>query len=140
YFIGLLVGQLVVYQFAALSKHRYLFTFYEILFALSFIYMGLFKGEMHLVIGRCLEGLAGGLATPLLFTNFISAPSSLPPKDRIVRYNALFALGYLTGPVIVEWTLKLFSNYSYTIFLLYFGLIFIAINFIMMPMLPKIKD
>jgi len=138
YFVGLLLGQIAVYYFSSLSKHRYLFTFYEILFALSFVYMGLFKGEMHLVIGRSLEGLAGGLATPLLFTSFISAPSSLPPKDRIVRYNALFALGYVTGPVIVEWTLNVFRNYAYTVFLLYFGLIFIAINLLMMPMLKKL--
>lgn len=135
YFVGLLLGQLAIYRFGKLSQHKVLFTAYEVLFAGSLLYMGLFPGAFHLTLGRGLEGLAGGLATPLLFSNLVKAPTSLPIKDKIVRYNAVFALGYVSGPVLVELSLKAFP---YRFCLLLFGSLFIALNFVVMRFLPPL--
>lgn len=136
YFIGLLVGQLMIYWVGKLSSHRALFAVYEILFGSSLIYMGFFSGQWILTFGRGWEGLAAGLATPLLFTHLILAPNNIENKTKIVRYNAVYALGYVLGPVFVKLTLLHFEIQS---FLLFSGLLFIFVNLAIIPLLPNFE-
>ena len=137
YFVGLLFGQLLIYWVSKLSEHRALFAVYEVLFGASLIYMGFSDGpwqQWALTLGRGWEGIAAGLATPLLFTHLIMAPNSLENKAKIVRYNAVFALGYVLGPVFVKLTLL---RFPIEVFLLGSGLFFIFINLSLIPMLPN---
>ncbi len=136
YFVGLLLGQLLIYWVGRLSQHRALFAVYEILFGASLIYMGFFDGRWVLTFGRGWEGIAAGLATPLLFTHLIMAPNSIENKTKIVRYNAVFALGYVLGPVFVKLTLL---RFEIQVFLLFSGLLFMAINASLIPMLPHFE-
>lgn len=136
YFVGLLLGQLFIYWFGRLSHHRALFAVYEILFGASLIYMGFFSGQWVLTFGRGWEGIAAGLATPLLFTHLILAPNNLENKTKIVRYNAVYALGYVLGPVFVKLTLLRFEIQT---FLLFSGLIFMVLNAAMIPLLPNLE-
>jgi hypothetical protein len=62
YFGGLLVGQVAIYFFGWLSNKRWHLTFYEVIFGFSLILMGYLPPDW-LVLGRGIEGLAGGLAT-----------------------------------------------------------------------------
>lgn len=136
YFIGLLLGQLMIYWVGKLSQHRALFAVYEVLFGASLIYMGFFSGQWVLTFGRGWEGFAAGLATPLLFTHLILAPNNIENKTKIVRYNAVFALGYVLGPVFVKLTLLRFEVQA---FLLVSGLIFMALNLSLIPLLPNFE-
>jgi MFS family permease len=136
YFAGLLFGQIAIYCFGWLSSRRWHFTLYEIIFGFSLMIMGWLPPEW-LTLGRGLEGLAGGLATPLLFAHMINAPSETSVAERIVRYNAVYALGYVLGPVILESTMQIMS---YRICLLMFGIVFILLNLHLSPLLPKLKE
>lgn len=136
YFVGLLLGQLMIYWVGRLSQHRALFAVYEILFGASLIYMGFFSGTWVLTLGRGWEGIAAGLATPLLFTHLILAPNNIENKAKIVRYNAVYALGYVMGPVLVKLTLLRFEIQT---FLLFSGLLFMVVNAAMIPLLPHFE-
>ena len=136
YFVGLLLGQLMIYWVGRLSQHRALFAVYEILFGASLIYMGFFSGTWVLTLGRGWEGIAAGLATPLLFTHLILAPNHIENKAKIVRYNAVYALGYVMGPVLVKLTLLRFEMQT---FLLFSGLLFMVVNAAMIPLLPNFE-
>ena len=137
YFAGLVIGQLAIWRFGALSRSRLAFSIYEIGFGLSLIYMGLFAGAEALVSGRGLEGLAAGLATPLLFARLVAAPSPLSIEKRIVRYNGVFALGFVLGPQIIAFSI---SNFDYRLCLLGFGFGFIALNIALAPFLPPMAQ
>ncbi|HEY9840090.1 MAG: hypothetical protein ACAI44_34110 [Candidatus Sericytochromatia bacterium] len=137
YFAGLVLGQLAVWRFAVLSRWNRSFSLYEILFGLSLIYMGLFSGSGILISGRGIEGLAAGLATPLLFAQLVAAPSQMRIEQKIVRYNGIFALGFVLGPVLLSAGMNWFD---YRICLLCFGAGFVVLNLIMAPSLPTMEQ
>lgn len=135
YFGGLLLGQVAIYFFGWLSNKRWHLSFYEIIFGFSLILMGYLPPDW-LIVGRGLEGLAGGLATPLLFAHMINAPSQLSMAERIVRYNTVYALGYVLGPLILESSMQLMS---YRFCLLLFGIVFILLILHLGPLLPALN-
>lgn len=137
YFAGLVLGQLSLWRFGSLSRWRYAFTLYETLFGLSLIYMGLLQGSWVLISGRGLEGLAAGLATPLLFARLVAAPTQLSIEKKIVRYNGIFALGFVLGPQLISWGMQLLD---YRFCLMAFGAGFIALNLILGPVLPPLQQ
>ncbi|MBF2052521.1 MAG: MFS transporter [Candidatus Sericytochromatia bacterium] len=136
YFGGLLLGQVAIYFFGWLSNKRWHLTFYEIVFGFSLILMGYLPPDW-LVLGRGIEGLAGGLATPLLFAHMIHAPSKMSMAERIVRYNAVYALGYVLGPLILESTMQMMT---YRVCLLLFGIVFIVLILHLGSLLPELDE
>lgn len=137
YFMGLLLGQLAVYRFRIFSARRWSFTLYELIFGGSLVLMGIFASGTVLTLGRGLEGLAGGFATPLLFAQLVKAPNKAAVEQKIVRYNGIFALGFVLGPVIVELTMKVLP---YRLCLIGFGLFFMLLNLLLSPLLQKMDS
>lgn len=134
YFAGLVLGQLAIWRFGALSRWRRSFSLYEMLFGASLIYMGLGVGAEVLISGRGLEGLFAGLATPLLFSQLVAAPSQMAIEQKIVRYNGVFALGFVLGPVLVGAGMRWLD---YHVCLLGFGAGFMLLNALLAPGLPE---
>lgn len=105
YFGGVLVGQLAVYRVAALSRRpRMVYPLYELMFAGSLLYMALLPYGPGLVSGRLLEGLAAGLALPVLFSSVLLAQGWGTAERRIALFNSVFAVGFVLGPLLVAAT------------------------------------
>lgn len=138
YFLGLLLGQLVIFRFRSFSSKRWHFGLYEVLFGGSLVVMGIFASPMMLTVGRGLEGLVGGFATPLLFAQLVNAPCDLPAEKKIVRYNATFALGFVLGPVIVEVLIKWIDSYRPCLIIL--GSVFMLLSAFLAFKLPELKQ
>lgn len=134
YFAGLVLGQLAIWRFGVLSRWRYAFSLYEGFFGGSLIYMGLFSGAGILISGRGFEGLAAGMAMPLLFAQLVTAPSKRSVEQRIVQYNGVFALGFVLGPLLVAAGMQWLD---YRVCLLGFGAGFILLNLLLAPALSE---
>lgn len=124
YFFGIFVGQLFIYKFSSLSKSKYSYGLYEILFAFSLIFMAFFSGLYGFTIGLTFEGLAAGLATPVLFANIINLKKVWTVEKRIVSFSSVTALGFVSGPFVVSYLL---NKFDYKLCLLIFGVLFIIL-------------
>lgn len=124
YFLGLVLGQLAIYRIAKLSHTKRMFCLYQLLFSATLIFMGLSQGAWSLIIGRFLEGLAAGLALPLLFANIVESKALGNVHTRIALFNSFYILGFVLGPILLEYLLQ---NYRYQSCLLSFSMFFIAI-------------
>lgn len=137
YFLGLLLGQLLVYRWRHFSTRRWHLSLYEILFGATLLIMGLFASKEVLMIGRGFEGLAGGLATPLIFSQVIQAPSKAEIGQKIVRYNGSYALGFVLGPILLELAIHAIS---YRICLMGVGIFFMLFNLALSPLLLQMDQ
>src|SRR5215831_15237087 len=113
YFAGLVAGQLAVGLWPALRRPRLAYPVYEALFAFTLAGMGLglragwLPGS--LLAGRLLEGLAGGLAVPLLFQWVAELPELGSMARRMALFNSLIAVGFVVGPPLVALALGVFG-------------------------------
>ena len=124
YFLGLVLGQLAIYRIAKLSRTKRMFCLYQLLFSSTLIFMGLSQGAWSLIFGRFLEGLAAGLALPLLFANIVESKALGNVNTRIALFNSFYILGFILGPILLEYLLQF---YRYQSCLISFSMFFIAI-------------
>lgn len=132
YFVGLLLGQLGIYLFASLNARHWNYPLYEIGFGASLIFMGLMNNTEGFIVGRFLEGIMGGLATPPLFNYLVTLKAFGNVGKRIALFNSIFVLGYVLGPVIMD-GLRLLMPYPRL--LLLSGLVFgvVSLGLMLMP-------
>ncbi len=104
YFLGLVLGQALIYQFQRLSSKRIYYSYFECLFGLSLLSMGWFYSfkPFSLIVGRFLEGIAGGLSMPLGFVYVSHLPVFGDLKRRISLFNSAFILGMVVGPSLIS--------------------------------------
>lgn len=127
YFLGILIGQFLIYKFARLSYTLKLFSLYEIFFGIPLIFMAIFNTKFGFSTGRFIEGFFGGLSTPLLFGLIINLKSLGTESKRLAGFNSLNALGFVLGPVVIS---QLINYFDYKICLIAFSLLFIIISLI----------
>ncbi len=60
----------------------------------------------NIVAGRLLEGFAAGLSLPLGFTYIRNTPAFGDIGRRISIFNSVFALGFVTGPLLITSLMK----------------------------------
>ncbi|MFN8578874.1 MAG: MFS transporter [Candidatus Sericytochromatia bacterium] len=125
YFLGILLGQSLIYKYTKLSYTLKLFFIYETLFGFSLLFMSIFSNKLGFNIGRLLEGLFAGLSTPLLFSLIINLKDIYTESKRLAIFNSLTAIGFVLGPLVIS---ELINNIPYKICLVIFALIFIIIS------------
>jgi poly-gamma-glutamate capsule biosynthesis protein CapA/YwtB (metallophosphatase superfamily)/MFS family permease len=131
YFVGLLLGQLGIYLFAGLNARHWNYPLYEIGFGASLVFMALMNNTEGFIIGRLLEGIMGGLATPPLFNYLVTLKAFGHVGKRIALFNSIFVLGYVLGPVIMD-GLRLLMPYPRLLFLS--GIVFGVVSLFLMLM------
>lgn len=124
YFGGILLGQLAIYKYFALSRHRNSYAYYEMAFGASLILMAIYNTPLGFIGGRLLEGLAAGLSTPLIFANLVVTEALGSVGTRIALFNSVFAIGYVLGPLSMALLMQ-WRPYQHS--LLGFGALFILI-------------
>lgn len=77
-------------------------------------------------IGRFAEGLASGLALPVLFSNVIKLETLGSEGKRLALFNSITALGFVLGPISLSILMKLY-NYKDVMYIFGLGFIFIPI-------------
>lgn len=132
YFVGLLLGQLGIYLFASLNARHWNYPLYEMGFGASLVFMAVMNNTEGFILGRLLEGIMGGLATPPLFNYLVTLKAFGNVGKRIALFNSIFVLGYVLGPVIMD-GLRLFMPYPRL--LLFSGLVFgvVSLGLMLMP-------
>lgn len=131
YFVGLLLGQLGIYLFAGLNARHWNYPLYEIGFGASLVFMALMNNTEGFILGRLLEGIMGGLATPPLFNYLVTLKAFGHVGKRIALFNSIFVLGYVLGPVIMD-GLRLLMPYPRVLFLS--GIVFGVVSLFLMLM------
>jgi len=124
YFVGILLGQMAVYLWFSLSRSPRIYCLYEWLFGFSLFYMAIWSSPFGLSSGRFLEGLAAGLAIPVLFANVIQLQNVGSLGTRLVWFNSVFALGFVLGPPLIA---VLMDHMTYRTCLWLFGGVFLVI-------------
>lgn len=134
YFIGLLLGQWAIYRFASLNARHWNYPLYEMGFGASLILMGLMNNSEGFILGRLLEGIMGGLATPPLFNYLVTLKAFGNVGKRIALFNSIFVLGYVLGPVVMD-GLRLLMPYPRILVFsgVLFGLVSLALMLMPVP-------
>jgi MFS family permease len=104
YFVGLVVGQLVVVAWPWLRARPRAYAACEAIFGASLVGMGLALDWVpwSLVIGRLVEGLAAGMSLPLLFELVARGGGAEGAARRLAVFSSLFVVGFVAGPPLVE--------------------------------------
>ena len=102
YFAGVLVGQLLIYAFRALSRDPRIAVVYQLALAGAMAFMAVAPFELGLIVGRGWEGLAAGLVLPLVFDLAARAGPPAQKEQRLAWVNSAFAIGFVSGPLFVE--------------------------------------
>lgn len=138
YFFGILLGQILVFKYYWFSKTKLRYPVYEVLFGFSLLFMAIFSDKTGLTVGRFIEGIAAGLALPLIFSNVIQINELGSLGKRVTIFNSVFAVGFVLGPFTVAFSLNFVS---YQNCLAFFGLLFIIITlplfFMYLPAIQK---
>jgi MFS family permease len=108
YFVGLVLGQLIVVAWASLRARPRAYAACEAAFGASLVGMGatLAWVPWNLVAGRLVEGLAAGMSLPLLFELVAHGGASARTPRRLAVFNSLFVVGFVVGPPLVEALLR----------------------------------
>lgn len=146
FFIGIFIGQLSIYFFKILSKEKWSYPVYEILYSFSILLMAMSLNEIGLLSGRFMSGICTGLALPPLFSILSNLHGFLDLGKRVALFNSAFSLGFVLGTPLIEHLIK---HQSASSILFTLGLLVLTLSVLMLifpiPVkpskdVPKVRD